>query len=230
MVAAVAAALTGVVILATAAIGLLQLNEARRIRKAQLRPFVVVEWDVNVVPPMIYLKISNIGATGARDVRFTFEPALASSFDKDGWGVTELQLFKDGISLLPPERVISFLFDSWLERGDLPDKYRVHLVYRGDPSGRYTDEIDLDLGLYRNMRRISRKGLHEVQAEVERLRKAVEAFAASGGGLLAVSVADQQQRGDEVQARVEEWARSRREQQQEEPETPPQESPPSQQP
>ena len=50
-----------------------QVGEATRLRRAQTRPFVVVDLEPGW---LIFLTVENIGSTVARNVTFNFEPAL----------------------------------------------------------------------------------------------------------------------------------------------------------
>jgi hypothetical protein len=60
-----------------AGVGWRQLNEARKLRERSLRPFVVVDFelDENIE---IYLAITNIAATLARDVKIVFDHPFES--------------------------------------------------------------------------------------------------------------------------------------------------------
>lgn len=64
---------TFLVITAAAFIALWQANEARRLRKEQARPFVVIDFEI--LRTIIRLGIANVGRTLARDVQYSFDPA-----------------------------------------------------------------------------------------------------------------------------------------------------------
>jgi hypothetical protein len=74
---AISAAVTAAVILAAGLIAWWQASETRRLRKAQVRPFVVADFDALSEAPLIYLVISNIGSTLARNVRFEFRQPIS---------------------------------------------------------------------------------------------------------------------------------------------------------
>src|SRR6266853_944417 len=95
--------LTALVLTAAAIAAGLQLREARRLRRAQIRPFVVMEFHV-LPSSAIYLRFSNLGTTMARNVRFTFDRPLASN--NANVKVMDLRILKSGIESLPPGRVI----------------------------------------------------------------------------------------------------------------------------
>ncbi len=64
---------------------------------------------------MLYLKIENLGTTLARNVRFAFEPALASSVDRP-WEFEEAPLLRDGVYTLPPRKQYRIFLDSFPDR------------------------------------------------------------------------------------------------------------------
>ena len=93
------------VVLAVAAlVAWRQLRHARRIREDEARPHVVVDLEVDQPAQDIYLVVSNLGRTTARDVRLTFDPQLTSSLDSDPNVVSprDLKPLSEGIPSLPP--------------------------------------------------------------------------------------------------------------------------------
>src|SRR2546428_10758648 len=88
-----------------------QVGEARQLREAQTRPFVVVDFDVLRLRPMIYLVITNHGSTLTRNVRFAFDPPLSSAFDDDHRTLADARLLRDGLPTLAPRAEIPILFD-----------------------------------------------------------------------------------------------------------------------
>lgn len=119
---------TAAILLVAGGIAWWQASETRRLRRAQIRPFVVIDFDPQRVPPLIYLTISNVGSTMARDIQFEFEQSLVSSFDKGDTAsqmppIADLPVFVNGIPSLPPGKEIAFFFDSFIEREGMPDTY-----------------------------------------------------------------------------------------------------------
>ena len=181
--------LTAFVLVVAAIAAGLQLREARRLRRAHVRPFVVMEFHV-LPNSAIYLRFSNLGTTMARNVRFTFDRPLASNITNEK--VMDLQILKSGIESLPPGRAIDTFFDSFIGRDEKDDRYVVTIKYRGEGYRKpFKDRMDLDLGLYRNTSPIRLNGLHEIHAQLVKIAAALEHFKASGGGgLLALSPED----------------------------------------
>jgi hypothetical protein len=58
--------------------------------------------------------------------------------------------------------------------------------------------IDLDIGLYRNMRNVRRAGLHEIHKELEDVASTLKDFRATGGGVLTLSPTDVDKRYEDL--------------------------------
>jgi hypothetical protein len=146
--------------------------------RAQIRPFVVVDIEMEVVP-FIELVIANLGATMARDVSFEFDPPLQSTLDTAPRKVPigDVSLFRDGVPSFPPGKRLVVLIDHGLHRTEaaLPDRFIITVKYRGEPFGRrFEDQFVLDIATYREWGAVRRKTVHDVAIEMEKLRKTVE--------------------------------------------------------
>ena len=203
VVSAIAAVVTVFILLLAGLIAARQLSETRSLRRAQVRPFVVIDFDVERDAPLIFIHIENVGSTVARDVRFTFDERIETSFDLQGGpgrqAMADLPVFVNGIPSLPPGKVISFVFDSFYEREGLRDTYAVTLSYRGDEISRwprhpqtevFEESMILDLGVYRRMARTDRKGLHDIHERLQEISAEVRKWSATGGGMLHLSPTD----------------------------------------
>jgi hypothetical protein len=193
----------GGVILAAGFIAWWQASETRRLRKARIRPFVVVDFDAFSEAPLIYLVISNLGSTLARNVQFEFRQPIASSMDDldSKYSISNLSIFTKGIPSLPPGKTIPLLFDSAIERynSDLPDCYDVRISYEGGGEkgwlgarkmASYEDWMILDLGIYFNTLRVERHGLHDIHERLKEISGEMKKWSASGRGLLVLDPAD----------------------------------------
>ncbi|MGH3082619.1 MAG: hypothetical protein ACRDNP_00910 [Gaiellaceae bacterium] len=145
--------------------------------RAQIRPFVVVDLDVQRAP-FIQLVIANLGTTMARDVKFDFNPPLESALGakRSSVPIADVSLFKDGIPSFPPGKKLTVLFDDGRDRtsAGLPDKFQATIRYRGEPFGRqFEDRMTLDIGMYREWGAIRRKEVHEVAQEIQKLREKI---------------------------------------------------------
>lgn len=172
-----------------------QLDEAASAREAIERPFVVVDLDGERLHGFVFVEVCNQGRTMARDVRFKFNPPLASTFDDTGYGVTTMKMFTQGIPMLTPGRRISALFDSapHREQAKLPDVYTAEVSYTGEPDGngvarQYEDTIVLDLAVLKNRLSVGQQGLHEIGKHLEELAKTVSGWERSNSHGVAVRV------------------------------------------
>ncbi len=201
MVTAISGSVTALILFVAALVAVRQLHEARVLREAQVRPFVVI--DFHVLPTsMIYLRISNLGTVMARDIRFSFDRPLTTNLPLK---VMDLQIFKEGIESLPPGQVIETFFDTFFGRAESDDLYVATVVYRGEDRRKFRDRMDLDLGLYRNTSPIHGKTLDDIHKEVEKIAGTLDDFKAGGGdGLLVLSPSDVVERYEKFLATVEE--------------------------
>jgi hypothetical protein len=164
----------------------IQLREAKRLRAEQTRPFVVVD----LVPEHsagIYLEISNIGRTMARDVTFKFTPTLVSSADQITDDLKNSVIMREGFAFMPPGRCVRYFFDVYFSRGEknLPMRYEVKVSYRSgvdrqhrwwnrsDRTPRYCETYPIDLAAYEES-----QGQHSVlstlgalQEEIKKIRE-----------------------------------------------------------
>jgi hypothetical protein len=194
-----------VLISVAAVFGWRQLAHAKDLRDAQTRPFVVIDLG-STRQGFFDLVITNIGSTLARDVIFEFDPPMVTS--KNYADIYDLKAFTDGISTLPPGKEFRTLLDFGPPRYEekLPDFYRVKVSYRGDPGDRpYTEEMDLDFGLYWNRRFITLRDIHDVHKQLETIAKEIQRWRPGvGSGLLAVSPEDVRERHEQIERDFEE--------------------------
>ena len=205
-----ATTITALATAATAAIFLLaalfagrQARQARLLREAQFRPFVIVDFDTQTERPLILLRIANIGSTMARNVTFDINPPFSSTFDGDRHpdvpDFKDLSVFNLGIPTLPPGKSITTLFDSAIQRRPpYPDTYSIRVTYDGERRNTYTDEMTLDLGVYKGFTYVHRRTIHDIHERLKEMGNEMRKWRASfGPGLLAVSPRDVKERQDQ---------------------------------
>jgi hypothetical protein len=166
-----------------------QVREARTLREEQARPFVIVDFEPGF---LVYLTVKNLGRTMARDVRINFDKKLTSSLDRPR-ELDETPLFRESIPALPPGKKIRVLFDQFNARTEakLPLTYDVDVRYRG-PTGskHWKDTYRLDLGMYLGSA-LPPKGMPELVAEAEAIRKEIKKWQGTGARGLLVHTIDQ---------------------------------------
>lgn len=193
------------VLIAAAFFGRRQLNEAKELREAQTRPFVVIDLGSSA-HSLFDLVVKNIGPTLAREVRFEFDPPIRST--DDDLDPNKIKMFREGISTLAPGKEIRTLFEKGPDRheSDLPDTYEVTVSYT-DQSGKrsYEEKVDLDFGLYWDRLTVSRRDVHDLYKQLETIAKEIGKWRPNlGRGLLAVTTADVEKRNAEALERHEE--------------------------
>ncbi|HJP68953.1 MAG TPA: hypothetical protein VJ846_08645 [Sphingomicrobium sp.] len=167
------AAWAAVIVAVTAAILVRrQLEEARELRRAQARPYVMVDFERDAeVKQGILLVIQNFGTSAGYDVTFAFDPPLAVSPQQQAANLIDSKLLTNGIPTLPPGKRFVTVFDWMPDRKEtsLPESYAVTVSY-ADTTGRaYTDKYTLDLGWLADATWFDRKGLHEIAKGIEDL-------------------------------------------------------------
>lgn len=193
------------VLIAAAFFGRRQLNEAKELREAQTRPFVVIDLGSSA-HGLFDLVVKNIGPTLAREVQFEFDPPIKST--DDDLDPNRLKMFREGISTLAPGKEIRTLFEKGPDRheSDLPDTYEVAVAYT-DQSGKrhYEEKVDLDFGLYWDRLTVSRRDVHDLYKQLETIAKEIGKWRPNlGRGLLAVTTSDVEKRNAEALERHEE--------------------------
>jgi hypothetical protein len=193
------------VLIAAAVFGRRQLNEAKELREAQTRPFVVIDLGSSA-HTLFDLVVKNIGTTLARDVRFAFSPPIKST--DDDLDPNKIKMFREGISTLAPGKEIRTLFEKGPDRhaSELPDTYEVTVSYTDQTGKRkYEEKIDLDFGLYWDRLTVTRRGVHDLHKQLETIAKEIRRWRPNiGRGVLTVTAADVRERNAEALERLEE--------------------------
>jgi len=173
---------TAAIYVALLAYAVSQVGEATRLMRAQTRPLVVVDLEPGY---LIYLTVENIGTTVARNVTFSFEPALASTLSKP-WQFDESVLLSEGIESVPPRRRHRIIFDAAIERlnsEDLPKQHIASVSYSDDDGYEYEDRYTLDLGAMAHTSPEER-GVPELVTEVANVRRELKKWTDGTRGIL----------------------------------------------
>lgn len=176
-----------VVLIIAAVVGWYQVREARRLREQQIRPFVVIDFEVE--PDLtVYLEVSNLGSSLARDVRIQIDPPLESAVDVD---VADLKMLREGIGTVAPGKVYRMFFDQGFRRveTDLPMNHIATLIYT-DETGerRFKETLNLDLDQYKAMQFIKEGTVHDLYKQLQAINKTMEKWGwRSGNGLITMT-------------------------------------------
>jgi hypothetical protein len=176
--------LTLCVALAAAGVAYNQLKLARALREDMARPYVVVDIEPakGAGPSYMELVIRNIGKTMARNVNFTFDPPLRSTFDdiaKAAFNhtIAEYTILNDGIATMPPGREYRMVFEFMpdrLHREDLERRYDVTINFSSDRGEEKPLTQVLDLNLYFST-------LHVPEHNIHHIAQTLRAWAMSAG-------------------------------------------------
>jgi hypothetical protein len=201
------------VLAAAAVFALRQAREARQLREQQIRPVVVVDFDVGR-SVFWFLSVSNTGTALARDVKIVLDSPLRSSLDTADETLAKLKMLRDSIPSLAPGKSIRTLFDSAIARKPelgLPDTYTGTVTYT-DATGkrRFSEPVTLDLGIYWGLQELSEHGVHDIHERLEEIGKEVKSWSSrTGRGVVTVTPAEERARFDAFRERRRRprWAR-----------------------
>jgi len=168
-----------------------QVNEAKELRRAQTRPYVIVYLTLNSVSRfLVELAIENIGATAAHNIAIKIQPQLASTIGPNSSArINQWTPLTSGIPTLAPGQRLSTLFDSLLTRyapgHSLPRHHEVGVSYQGvgAVAGPWDDTFDLDIEILRNMEYVGEKTFVDLVDEVGAIRSTMKDWSDIGGGL-----------------------------------------------
>jgi hypothetical protein len=160
----------------------------------------------------ISLAISNLGATLARDVQIVFDypfdsGALPAKEGEERAIDRFTRRLAEGIPSLPPGKKIRTLIDLTNHRGEpgnLRDAYIATATYTSAVTGKtYTDTYRLDIGIYWGRIWVTKKGVHAIYGQLEKIAKEMAKWSPSGGGLLTLDLREVRRRATEIDASYE---------------------------
>jgi hypothetical protein len=169
---------TAVVAVVAGVVASRQVREARRLREAQSQPFVYVDIQLSQTHfTVLYLVIENTGTTLARDVHFSFTPALATSLtDSELIGGS---LLREGIAVLPPRRRIEIVFDYAMQRdaATLPTRYEAVVSFK-DSFGKEQEPLtySVDFGYIYETEYIRERTINDAATALDDISKTVKGW------------------------------------------------------
>lgn len=147
------------------------LAEMQAQRTAMGRPLVIVQEDYDDLPELD-VAIRNVSEGAARDISFEFSAPIESS---NGFVISDLPYFKNGLDFLPPQGEINCYWDEldsllpYLEEKSLLNGIQVTVRYRDLSGVSYESQWRLNPFLYKDTRLVKRKGMGDLVKAVERL-------------------------------------------------------------
>lgn len=133
------------------------------------RPYVIVELERSHIN-LFDINIRNIGKSAAKDIYVKFSPnqMLITKVK-----INDLKLLK-GMKFLPPDKMQSFLFGSYMNREgekSIRKEFRVKVCYTDISGRKYEDNFILDPREYEGLVSATVKGVNEVAKTLEEIRK-----------------------------------------------------------
>lgn len=170
------------------AVAVSQLGESRRLRREQVKPYVVVYMEPAANPHMVRLVVKNFGATAAVDVRLEVTPRAQRS---NGQGGAEDVWLPPVIPTLVPGQSWETLWDFGPERVKvtpaLPKTYAATVTYV-DPNAKQSEALEvtravLDWGQYEGRRWMNTYDVHDAAKALREIRDLAKKWTEFGGGL-----------------------------------------------
>lgn len=156
-------------------------REMKKAREEDSRPYVYADFIFD--SSVIFIMVRNSGRTGAKNIKFTFDPSLISSDNKN---ISDINMFKNGIKFLPPDKELKTWFDMGPEfyKSKLPRAYTICIQYENIITNkRYFEKYELDLETNEGIIYIRKNTIHEAVKELENINKTLKGLS-SGQGFL----------------------------------------------
>lgn len=152
-----------------------QVAESRRLRLETLRPFVIVTLE-STVGPFVDIVIRNIGPIIAKEVRFEYEKPLKRGTEERYSGAEAI--LDAGLASIAPGQEVRTIFEYANDRlvdgkpdPDLPHRWEVRVKYSDSELRPFEEEQVLDLQPVLARIYIDRKDIHDVHAELKKIRE-----------------------------------------------------------
>jgi hypothetical protein len=139
------------------------------------RPLIIVSEDYENLPT-INLIVQNVGPGPAKNINFHFSSPIESS---DGFVLSELTLFQEGItSLAPGARIVCYWdelenLQPLIREGSLERNATVTVEYQDIAGGAYSHDWEIDPGLYEDLRTQGYKNMDDLVASVEHVAEEI---------------------------------------------------------
>ena len=152
-----------------------QVDEMARETTIGGRPLIIVSEDYENLPT-INLVIQNVGSGPAKNINFHFSSPIESS---DGFVLSELTLFQEGITSLAPGARIVCYWDQLdklkplIQEGRLQRNAAVTVEYQDIAGGSYSHDWEVDPGLYADLRTEGYKNMDDLVEAVEHVAQEV---------------------------------------------------------
>jgi hypothetical protein len=152
------------------------LDEMRKEFISGGRPQVIVDDDYGSLP-QVNIAVRNLSSGPAKEIWFEFSAPVESS---DGFVISELPYFRDGLDFIAPGGHISCYWDHldsllpFLEKKGLREGVKVTTHYKDLGGTSYSTEWNLNPFIYKDHRYVHHRGMDDVVRNLEELTNAVK--------------------------------------------------------
>ena len=145
------------------------------LERQRTRPVVTIEFIRE--SPVWTLRVKNAGLSVARNITFLISPEPRMCFGGEN-AIPKakierrLPLFASGVPSLAPSGEITTALGTLARMKEALGglRFRGEISYQDEAGTPYTSPVDIDLGVYESLTYLSRKGLHEIGTELEKIR------------------------------------------------------------
>ncbi len=155
---------------------------AVELERQRSRPVIIMEFQRDSI--IWTLRIKNAGLSLAQNISFSITPEPKICFSKinaiqDEKTELRLPLFQNGMPSLAPDGEITTALGTLARMkesfGGL--RFQGTIKYTDEGGTAYTSPVDIDLSVYESLTYVSRKGLHEIGNEIEKIQKELRLLA-----------------------------------------------------
>ena len=175
---ALAAMLGLLLTLAAATFAVVQILDARSLRREQAAPYVIVKLDENeALSGFMDFVVVNIGTTPAFDISIDIDPPMVRANEIAEFPFMNSRAIANGIKMLVPGQEIRFHFDTAAERhgAGLPSIYTARVNARNSKSKALPVGIfELDADWKRNSVHVDIRNLHSIGGRIEGIDKTLK--------------------------------------------------------
>lgn len=189
-IAAMVALATVLVTAGAVVIALRQLGIARRTRKEQTRPYIVVDFESSEVSiNLMDMVVSNIGSTPAYSVSVRLDPSPSRVNETARFELSKSRILNDEIPMFAPGRKIRLFFDSMPDRysSGAPMSFNASVRYKDSTGKLYCEMSVVDMDVARGNLQTTIYGLHHVAKSLREIEAVLKKSAIAKGPIHIVS-------------------------------------------
>jgi hypothetical protein len=165
-------------------IGWSQLRAAKKARKEQARPYIVVDILPGLASEkLLDLVVTNIGKSPAFDLTISFDPPPERVDEIGQFKLKDTRILTEATPMFAPGREFRMFFDSAIDRykSKLPMSFEVTTKYRDSDQKWYEEKTTVDFDVHRGAAYIAVYGVHDAVKVMKNIAKTLEKSAIAKG-------------------------------------------------